>query len=386
MLSTKRHLFIPLLALLWVSPVELIAQEQGQDNQLKTTMHSAFQALSYLIDEALDKNSEGHDKENLKTALQRIESASVRIAEHSESAPRSFNLVAASLGSVVDQMVRNYQVGLDQLGEAYLVETIDHCAACHAQSPEIEGTIDLNGFVQRIKNEELDTSVAAQMLIAVRRFSDASALWEKKLTNEMFSLGVNGAEEELLEYVFQAIHTNGKKERLDKTLDVLQHKQDTPHYMMLKIAKWREQIKLIDNYQQKTITLEKIKSINSECRQIEGRSVREKFPVCNMIESSLSATMLRQSKDIDSAKEGALYLNMGIARMNTMVSTGLVPQVEHFLEAAILAAPGTETAISAYANLEELAYFYYGDLKFAEEVMGLSFEGLKKFAGIIDFK
>ena len=111
-------------------------------------------------------------------------------------------------------------------------------------------------------------------------------------------------------------------------------------------------------------------------------TVLDSYPICNMLVSALSTKVLRMNLDPSNSTDAEMLVNIGIARMNLGLPFNFVPQVERYLEAAILAAPGSDIAKIAYAYLEELAYFLYGDPEIADEVMNISLNGLKLIAEI----
>jgi len=348
----------------------------------KEVMRSAFQSLSYLIEVAMDAEFDHSDDPEFTSALDQLASISGQIGEHTGSKVYSMDLVARSLETNVNQLVSNYKAGFDGIGEVYLVETIDHCAACHSQSPEIAATLDVDQFVQKVREEKLDSSLAARMMVAVRKFPEALQIWERRLLNKDFSLKSDGAEEAVLEYIYQAIQLEAGAQSVANVLNSLVQGEEVPYYFKRKLETWGKQIALIEKVNMDSISLDTIESTNEACRRLESDSLRREFPVCNILVSNLSSNMLRHGSNLSPETDASLYVNLGVTRMNMGLPSSYVPQVERFFEAAILAAPGSDASKTAFSHLEELSYYFYGDLELADEVMDISIEGLRSLAEI----
>ncbi len=353
-----------------------------KNSDVKETMRQALESLTYFINFSLDSQPDRSKDSEFQFNLERMQSLGAGITEHTKDVPYSLNLVTLTLEETIDQMVVNYQSGFDRSAETYLIETVDHCVACHTQSPDLKNNINIDELVGSIHSEEVNPSVAARILIAARRIPEAIQIWEEQILSEEFSLDQPEAESMILEYIAQVLHLNEGMENLYQNLHALREKQTTPYYFKRKLGIWISQIESAGQFSGRDLTIDAIQNLKEECVSLEGVSVRDEYLVCSLIVSSMSARMLRELPSGNAAIESRLYINMGIARLESNLPTGYVPLVEGFLEAAIITAPDSDVAREAYAHLEELAYFLYSDIDVAEEVMGVSFDGLKQLAGI----
>lgn len=372
---------IRLLLFVGVTLISLVvnpAIAQSEKPGISQVMQNALASLTHLVEVSLgdgDRNSAAFN-----AALKQLELASIDVGEHTHGLPYSFDLVARSLEDTVSQMVRAYTAGLNDLGEIYLVETFGHCAACHAQSPTLEGSTDVGAFVDRILGEDLESSVAAQLLVAVRRKDEAISLWENRITGDAFLSTDPGSETLLLEYLSAVIHLDGDLQKAAGVFDSVVGEEGVPYYLSRKIGIWNKQIDLYASQIGEQLTLDRIDNTIAACEAEEGRPLNGSYPVCRIIDSALSARMLGQSDTLEPKTESTLYLNIGVSRMNSGLSVGATPRIENFLEAAILASPATPVAQTAYAHLEELAYLLFGGVDLADDVLDVSIEGLRNAA------
>ena len=371
-------LLIPFLFSL-MSPV-MATETDGAS--VTETMQQSLKSLSYLIDVALDSEFDRTEDDEFLRNLELMQSLSTKIAEHTEGIPHSLHLVTHSLDETIRQMVANYKSGFNATGEVYLIETIDHCVACHTQSSNLKNDNHVDELLELIYSEEVHTSVAARMMIAARRFPEAIQLWEEKLLNRDFALDQSGAETTVLEYISQVVHLDEGAENVAKILEFLKQQETTPYYFKRKLDIWLQQVALTNEAMFREPTLDSIQELKEECVKLEGISVREEYLVCSILVSSASATMLRDLAPGNEETEAKLYINMGVARLDSGLPAGYVPLIESYLEAAIITSPDSEVAKQAYAYLEELAYYLYDDIDVAEEIMDVSFKGLRDLAGI----
>ncbi|MBX2869520.1 MAG: hypothetical protein KTR18_12635 [Acidiferrobacterales bacterium] len=381
--AMSNHLIRRFLFLFFLLSVSTCAMaDQKVNAEVKETMRQALESLTYLIDFALDIEGKNEKDSEFRFNLERMQSLSAGITEHTSSVPYSLNLVTLTLEETIDQMVANYKMGFDHSAESYLIETVDHCVACHTQSPGLKNDIDVKALISTIYSEEVNPSVASRIFIAARRIPEAIQIWEGQVLDKEFTLDQPAAESMLLEYISQVLHLESGLDNLYVNLKKLQARETTPFYFARKLGIWIKQIEHGTQRHDADLSVDLIRKVKKECVDLEGVSVREEYLVCSILVSSMSAEMLRDLSPGDTSVESQLYINLGIARLDSTLPTGYVPHIESFLEAAIIASPDTDIAREAYAHLEELAYFLYNDIDIAEEVMGVSFEGLKQLAGI----
>jgi len=354
------------------------ANAQSDKPGISQVMQNALASLTHLVGVSLDDGD--RNSATFSAALKQLELASIDIGEHTHGLPYSFDLVARSLEGTVSQMVRSYTAGLNDLGEIYLVETFGHCAACHAQSPAMEGSTDVTAFVDKILGEDLEPGITAQLLVAVRRKDEAISVWENQITGDGFLPTDPGSETILLEYLSAVVHLDGDLHQAAGVLDSVAAEEGVPFFLSRKIGIWKKQIDLYAGLTGKQLTLDLIDSTIEACEAKEGRPLNGSHAVCRIIDSALSARMLGQNDSLEPKIESTLYLNIGVSRMNSGLSIGATPRIENFLEAAILASPATPVAETAYAHLEELAYLLFGDVDLADEVLDVSIGGLRNAA------
>ena len=282
----------------------------------------------------------------------------------------------------IEKLVGNYRAGRSEIGEVYLIETIDHCSSCHSQTPKLKASLNTERLKTEIAENGVGASMAARMLIAIRSFDEAIKRWEEELTSGSVDYRDPRFEQHLLEYLYQAIHLQRPSKETVSLLQSIQESEGLPYFLYRKIDVWKQQIVLLEKGRTRVKAPSDIDRINTDCRGAEGFGVRETYPVCNMLVSALASSLLKSGSGGDPGDDGKLMLYVGTARMNMGMSVSFLPHVERYFEAAILASPDTDSARAAYAYLEEIAFFLYGDIGVAEEIMGVSLEGLRDIADI----
>ena len=167
----------PITAALCVVIATALLQSAAADSAAKQGMHAAYRSLSLLLGRAIDVDGATQESVEFDRALEQLEQASIAISEHTTGRPYSFDPLTRSLERNVKHVTNNYRAGFIELGDLYLIETIDHCAACHSRSPEAISALPADKFVQNINRSNFDTAIATRLLVAVRKFAEAKELW-----------------------------------------------------------------------------------------------------------------------------------------------------------------------------------------------------------------
>ncbi|MGI9317273.1 MAG: hypothetical protein ACR2QW_08095 [bacterium] len=360
----------------------LAKSTEQQDPEVLGVMQSAYDSLSFLIKLALEPGYDRLDEPAVLEKLEQLDQASYSLLKHGQLEPVSFHLLGRSLDKNVQQMVRNYRNGLHEVAELYLLDTIEHCVACHTLLPEKKSREIGQAFGASLKGTELNSVLAARILIAVRQPEKALELMENYLLRPEYSPSDMEGEEELLDYLWYSLHITADGERPLPVLQQVLEKQTTPYFLQRKIQLWMKNLEQFADDLKQEPGMAQVRSLYRVADKAEASLTRRDRSIYDIVTSTMINRLLDSNPGLEPEEKSELYFMLAMIHMRMRSFSSSVPSVELYLEASIREAPDSELAKAAYAELEQYALQYYGDVDPLEELFTVPIEDLRTILGI----
>ncbi len=279
-------------------------------------------------------------------------------------------------------MVRNYRNGLHEVAELYLLDTIEHCVACHTLLPEEKSRKIGEAFGASLDDTELNSVLSARILIAVRQPEKALGIMESYLTQPDYSTSDIEAEEELLDYLWYSLHITADGERPIPVLQHAQQRNSTPYYLQRKIGLWMENLEQFADDLRQEPGMIQVRSLYQAADKAEASLTKRDRSIYDIVTSTMINRLLDNNPGLEPEEKSELYFMLAMIHMRMRTFSSSVPSAELFLEASIREAPESKLAKAAYAELEEYALQYYGDVDPEQELFSVPLQDLRTILGI----
>ena len=358
------------------------ASAENQDSEVLEVMRRAYDSLSFLIELALEPGYDRIKEPEVSEKLEQLDNASYALLKHGQIEPVSFHLLGRSLDQNVQQMVKNYRIGLHEVAELYLLDTIEHCVACHTRLPEDKTRNIGEAFSAKLKGSQLNSVLAARILIAVRQPEKALEIMENYLLMPDYNTSEIEAEEELLDYIWYSLHITADGERPIAVLRHAQNRENTPYYLQRKIGLWMENLEQFADDLRQEPGMIQIRSLYQAADKAEASLIKRDRSIYDIVTSTMINRLLESNPGLEPEEKSELYFMLAMIHMRLRTFVSSVPSAELYLEASIREAPDSELAKAAYAELEQYALQYYGDVDPEEELFSVPIEDLRTILGI----
>ena len=369
------------LGLFVAAPGPVLA-EKGVDNEVRGAMHEAFDALVFLIEAAIDPGAAPRPETEVEAALAKLELASGDIQQHGQLKPESFNLLGRSLEESTGRMIESYRVGLSDVADLYLLDTVEHCVTCHSLLPDNRNRAIGARFAGVVRSSEVEPALAARLLIAVRQAPLALTTWEDYLLGEEFEIASLEARAEIEDYLWQVLHLTRDPQRPRALLTGIQESVDAPFHLRRKAALWAGQLQdLAGNFEGRA-GIEEIRNLFAGSLLYSDVLAGRDYLVRDALVSSQAHSLLAGATILQPEERAELYFILAMVHLRSRLLVGAVPTAELYLEAAIREAPDSEIARSAYAELQEYALQYFGEAEPSTDLFPVPMSELRRLAGV----
>ena len=355
---------------------------ESQDTEVLEVMRRAYDSLSFLIELALEPGYDRINEPEVSAKLEQLDQASYTLLKHGQLEPVSFHLLGRSLDQNVQQMVKNYRIGLHEVAELYLLDTIEHCVACHTRLPEEKSRNIGEAFGVSLEGSQLNSVLAARILIAVRQPEKALEIMENYLMQSDYNTSDIESEEELLDYLWYCLHITADGDRPTEVLQHARNRESTPFYLQRKISLWMENLEQFSDDLRQEPGMNQIRSLYQAADKAEASLIKRDRSVYDIVTSTMINRLLESNPGLEPEEKSELYFMLAMIHMRLRTFTSSVPSAELYLEASIREAPDSELAKAAYAELEQYALEYYGDVDPEEELFSVPIEDLRTILGI----
>lgn len=378
-MKLKTIILLILLAPCWAAQTHAA---KGVDEEIRAVMHQAFDALVFLVEAAIEPGAAPRPRAEVEAALDRLELASEALQEHGRLKPAAFNLIGRSLEGNVQRMVDSYQADLNDVADLYLLDTVEHCVTCHALLPEQNLHPISARFAGVVREARVNPAMAARLLIAVRQVPRALATWEAHFIDGGFEAGEMEARAEVEEFVWHALHLTRDPQRPRKVLEALRDGDDAPFHLRRRAALWIGQLEDLAGTFGRDVGMVEIRDLFTRGYGYSDILAGRDHLVQDALVSSQAHGMLENQATLEAEERAELYFILAMVNLRSRLVVGGVPSAELYLEAAIRAAPDTGIARTAYAELQQYALEYYGDIEPGTTLFPVPMAELRALAGV----
>ena len=356
--------------------------EKGVDDEIRVVMHDAFDALVFLIEAAIEPGAAPRSEADVEAALANLEAASGELQKHGRLKPGSFNLLGRSLEENIDRMIESYRVGMTDVSDLYLLDTVEHCVTCHSLLPEDRRRNIGSRFAEVVQESQVEPGLAARLLVAVRQVPLALDTWEAYLGGDGFDPGDLVARAEVEDYLWQVLHLTRDPRRPQQVLATIRDARGAPFHLRRKAELWRGQLSDLAGEFDGQASIGEIRELFAGGFLYSDILAGRDHLVRDALVSSQAHTLLADATILQAEERAELYFMLAMVHLRSRLLIGAVPTAELYLEAAIREAPDSEIARSAYAELQEYALQYFGEAEPTTELFPVPMTELRRLAGV----
>lgn len=288
--------------------------------------------------------------------LDQLAQASATLGQHAVTRDLGFQNLSDSLAEDIERTRNHYAEGNFEESRASMVEIANTCAACHSRLPGRSDT--RRPPLPGVLLANLSLHEQSQVWVATRRFDKAMAVWETALADEMRAPGQLDIEGYLLDYMTIGLRVLQEPARVRSTFAGFSQRPDMPIYLQRHLAGWAIALAAIEAEQPPADPLLRARELAGAQGVPRPDLLGREQTVYDLAASSLLLRLIDDNRASPEELSEAYYL-LGVVEARSVDSYWL-PQAESHLEAAIRLAPGSPSAASAYALLEEYVVVGFG--------------------------
>lgn len=234
-------------AVLAPTPAPAGAESAGFDSP-RPTMQAVFNEMKLLIPLSFDEDrwSAPENQEKILAALGRLENAATVLEVHGRDREEGFDELALNLGRDFYRTREHYRMGEYEESRFFLAGSLQTCMACHVRLPSDRSFPFATELTDQAELAELDARERAWLLVTVRRFDEALAIWEGLLADPELAPSQLDGGGALTDYLNVVIRVRGDIPRASKTLETFSKRKDLPIYLERRVRDWRAALDGLD--------------------------------------------------------------------------------------------------------------------------------------------
>jgi len=321
-------------------------------------MQALFETATPLLPLAMDQEnwSAAARRDAIRSGLDRLALASAALGQHATTRDLGFRSLSDSLSEDIARTRDHYAAGNFEESRISMVEITNTCAACHTRLPGISD--DRRPPLPDSLLEGLSLHEQSQVWVATRRFDRAMAVWEAALADELRAPGQLDIEGYLLDYMTIGLRILQDPARVRRSFTRFSDRPDMPLYLKRHLARWDIALAAIESESPASDPLLRARELAGAQGVPRPDLLSREQTVYDLAASSLLLRFINSNGGTPESLSEAYYL-LGVVEARSVDSYWL-PQAESHLEAAIRLAPGSPSAASAYALLEEYVVVGFG--------------------------
>ena len=369
------------------------SSQAGSQASTQEIMLQAYQALAYLLPASAASYADGEVRQGelVQDALTQLRAAGDALASHAGGEDTEYQLLARSFDLTVNDVAAALEGGIPSYAWFLMLDLTEYCTACHQKLPGEIGPMFSQKLLARIDTSMFERDEMARLYVALRQFDRAQTTFERLLMRPDLHPVDADLDGLLIEYLTLSLSSEPDTRRADGFLRSYADRRDMPYYLKQRIADWRERLVELDTLENDTASLASAKALFDRATSLK----QVPYDRAAAVDDILAARQLRALIAADAIEmpedRQSVYYMLGLIHLRTLEPRPAVPEMELSFEAAILAAPWTETARAAYALLEEFGYvedrlLAYGD-GFGADVGGtplIDMAALRSLTGIAE--
>jgi len=329
------------------------------DATARAAMQRVFAAMTVLLPASAKEGGFSADakREELRAAFATLREASVDLRAHGMGRDASFGLHARNLAD--DALLASNAFALGDEEEARFTFTLltQRCIDCHSRLPDVEDSPLAARLVALPEVMELAPLERARVDVALRRFDEALATWEKAFADPAIPPAEHELAGTLADYLTIALRVKGDAQRPQAVLRALSTRGDAPAYLRNRLVAWAVSLaRVAPRLSQSTPSIQSAREWAMMARNLSDLTTARDGLVYDLAASSLLLRWIdarekgdRKAQDLELA---TAYYELAVVEDRTAFSIW-APQTDVYMEAAVRAAPSGPLARRAYARLEE---------------------------------
>lgn len=353
-----RQQILALLVVLVSAP----ALSQSVDQDIRRTMWSTFEAISFLLPMSLRTDGiTDSDGPLIKEQLDLLISSSKTLASHAREREPEFRLLAYSFDKAIAR-VRSSFVGKRYM-DAYfsLSDMTQNCVSCHARLPDESDFLLGQKLFARMDLEMLDAEEIAQLYVATRQFDNALAKYEGIVLDpesDPVDLDLDGIWIDYLEIGLAVVQD---VERVRATLHEFLRRQVLPLYIRGQVQAWLGSLDQVAGDLKGAPSLPRARELFTQATALTLVPAGRERAVHDIVASSVLRRLLEMDVQDNAQAVAESYYLLGVIALRTLRLKPAVPEMEFLLASAIRAAPESPYAVRSFLLLEEFSYTNYLD-------------------------
>jgi tetratricopeptide (TPR) repeat protein len=329
------------------------------DATARAAMQRVFGAMTVLLPaSAREGGFSGEAKrEELRAAFATLRAAAVDLSAHGADRDASFGLHARNLADDATLASSAFALGDEEEARFAFTLLTQRCIDCHSRLPDIEDSPLAARLVALPEVTALAPLERARVDVAVRRFDEALATWEKAFADPAIPPAEHELAGTLADYLTIALRVKGDAQRPQATLRALAKREDAPSYLRNRLVAWAVSLaRVAPQLSQSTPSIRSARDWAMMARNLSDLTTARDGLVYDLAASSLLLRWIdarekgdRSGQDLELA---TAYYELAVVEDRTAFSIW-APQTDVYMEAAVRAAPSGPLARRAYARVEE---------------------------------
>lgn len=353
-----RQQILALLVVLVSAP----ALSQSVDQDIRRTMWSTFDAISFLLPMSLRTDGiTDSDRPLIKEQLDLLISSSAALASHAREREPEFRLLAYSFDKAIARVQSSF-VGKRYM-DAYfsLSDMAQNCVSCHARLPDESDFLLGQKLFARMDLEMLDAEEIAQLYVATRQFDNALGKYEGIVLDpksDPVDLDLDGIWIDYLEIGLAVVQD---VERVRTTLHEFLRRQALPLYIRGQVQAWLESLDQVAGDLKGAPSLPRARELFAQATALTLVPAGRERAVHDIVASSVLRRLLEMDAQDNAQAVAESYYLLGVIALRTLRLKPAVPEMEFLLASSIRAAPESPYAARSFLLLEEFSYTNYLD-------------------------
>jgi tetratricopeptide (TPR) repeat protein len=329
------------------------------DATARAAMQRVFAAMTVLLPASAKEGGFSADakREELRAAFATLREASVDLRAHGMGRDASFGLHARNLAD--DALLASNAFALGDEEEARFTFTLltQRCIDCHSRLPDVEDSPLAARLVALPEVMELAPLERARVDVALRRFDEALATWEKAFADPAIPPAEHELAGTLADYLTIALRVKGDAQRPQAVLRELSKRADAPAYLRNRLIAWAVSLaRVAPRLSQSTPSIQSAREWAMMARNLSDLTTARDGLVYDLAASSLLLRWIdareKGDRKVQDLELATAYYELAVVEDRTAFSIW-APQTDVYMEAAVRAAPSGPLARRAYARLEE---------------------------------
>ncbi len=357
-IHAARVLLTTCLALVWMAPAALAANEQAAE--LRPRMHEVYAALEGLLPLTRDQKiwADPARRDEIEKNLDRLAKAATAVETHGQTRDQSFMMLSRSLAAELADVKNRFDLGRLEESRFLLMQATSNCVACHERLPAKSDSPMGAQLLEAMDVDDLPVYDRIHSQLVTRQFDAAMNDLEAALVDPRErpqDLDFAGS---LVDYLTVGIRVKRDPDRVIRHLKQFSQRADLPRYLQSHVQEWIDDLQRTKHMLDSKRPLKDARKLVRRTGSGDARPLARDTTVSDLVASSLLLRFIDSQEGTSKERAEAFYL-LGVAESRG-IDSPWIPQASTHLEMAIRLAPDAPFAEAAYLALEESLYLGYG--------------------------